>query len=98
MQSRTYKDIIDGKITEWHQGLKKLEKRMEKSAADSTSPLSAKVEQIKLKIEAATVELHNLDERETIENTMKTKSKILKIFSNIDEEFSDFQQKTPFML
>ncbi len=98
MQSKTYKDIIDDKITEWQQGLKKLEDRMEKSAADSKSPLSAKVEQIRLKLEAATVELHNLDERETVENTMKTKSKILKIFSSIDKEFSEFQQKTPFML
>lgn len=98
MQSRTYRDIIDDKIAEWQQGLKKLEDRVEKSAADSKSPLSAKVEQIKLKIDAATIELHNLDERETVDNTMKTKGKILKIFSNIDKEFSKFQQKTPFML
>jgi len=60
--------------------------------------LSAKVEELKSAIEDAIVQLHNLDEQETAQNTMETKERILKIFSSIDQDFTEYQEKTPFML
>jgi len=98
MQSLTYKDIIDDKIIEWQRELKKLEEQKEKGTAEYKEQFSAKVEQLKLAIDAAIVHLHNLDDQETAVNTMETKDKILKIFSSIDMSFSEYQKKTPFML
>ncbi len=98
MQSSTYKDIIDGKIAEWQQNLKKLEKQKEKATAENRKLLSAKSEKLKTAIDTAIVQLHNLDEHETAENTMETKDKILNIFSSIDKDLTEYQEKTPFML
>lgn len=98
MQSLTYKDIIDDKIFEWQRGLKKLEEQKEKATAANKKQLSAKAEQLKSAIDAAIVQLHDLDEQETVYNTMETKDKILTIFSSIDKGFTEYQKKTPFML
>ena len=98
MQSLTYKDIIDDKIVEWQQGLKKLEEQKEKATAERKKQLSSKVEHLKSAIDVAIVQLHKLDEQETIDNTMETKDKILKIFGSIDKGFTEYQKKTPFML
>lgn len=98
MQSLTYKDIIDDKIAEWQQGLKKLEEQKEKAHAEAKEQLGAKAVQLKSAIDAAIVQLHNLDEQETVDNTMETKDRILKIFTSIDKGFSEYQKTTPFML
>lgn len=98
MQSPTYRDIIDEKIAEWQQGLAELGKMTERAAAENKDMLSAKVEELKSAIDAAIVQLHNLDEQETAQNTMETKERILKIFSSIDQDFTEYQEKTPFML
>jgi hypothetical protein len=98
MQSLTYKDIIDDKIAEWQRGLQKLVEHKEKSTTDSKVKLDVKVEQLKSAIDTAIVQLHDLDEQETVNNTMETKDKILKIFSSVDKGFSEFQETTPFML
>ncbi len=44
------------------------------------------------------MQLRHLDEQETVENTMETKDKILKIFSSVDQSFQGVEDKTPFML
>ncbi|MFW2366009.1 MAG: hypothetical protein ACN4GW_06305, partial [Desulforhopalus sp.] len=80
MQSPTYRDIIDEKITEWQQGLEELGKMTERATVENKGVLSAKVEELKSAIEDAIVQLHNLDEQETAQNTMETKERILKIF------------------
>jgi hypothetical protein len=98
MRSLTYKDIIDSKIAEWQSGLKKLEDQAEKAASDSKATLRAKMQQLKSAIDTATVQLHNLDEQETVGNTMETKDKILKIFHSIDKDFIGLEDKTPYML
>ncbi len=98
MHTLTYKDIIDDKIAEWHGGLIKLEEQAGKAPSDSKAKLSAKIEQLKSAIDMAVGQLHNLDEQETVGNTMETKDKILKIFSSIDKEFTGFEDKTPYML
>ncbi len=98
MQSLTYKDIIDDKIAEWQRGLEKLEEQKNKARAEAKEQLSAKAVQLKSAIDAAIVQLHNLDEQETVDNTMETKDKILKIFTSIDKGFSEYQKTTPFML
>jgi len=98
MQSPTYRDIIDEKIAEWQQGLEELGKMTERATAENKGMLSAKVEELKSAIDAAIVQLYNLDEQETAQNTMETKERILKIFSSIDQDFTEYQEKTPFML
>jgi hypothetical protein len=98
MQSLTYKDIIDDKVLEWQRGLKKLEQQIAEATVANKDQLSEKAEQLKSAIDAATIQLHDLDEQETAANTMETKDKILEIFSSIDKEFSEYQKKTPFML
>ena len=98
MHSQTYKDIIDDKIGEWQQGLERLAKMVEKASVDQKEQLNAKVEEFKSTIEAAIAQLRDLDAQETVHNTMETKEKILNIFSSIDKDFGEYQEKTPFML
>jgi len=98
MQSFTYKDIIDDKIAEWKNCLKKLEEQAGKATPKTRSQLSAKAEQLKSLIDAAAVQLRNLDEQETVNNTLETKDKILEIFTSIDKDFCGYEKKTPFML
>ncbi len=95
MQSTTYTDIIDGKIAEWQGQLKKVEKRAEKASSDISS---AHVNDLRKAINAATVQLRSLDAQETAGNTMATKDEILKIFNSIDTQFTEFEEKSPFML
>jgi hypothetical protein len=96
MQSSTYRDIIEGKIAEWQSSLIKLGKQSGKAASDPR--INTKMEQLKSKIETATVQLYELDEHENVGNTMETKGKILEIFSSVDKEFIGHDYKTPFML
>ena len=98
MQSQTYRDIIDDKIVEWQQGLERLGKMVEKETAEQKDQLRARVEGLKSAIDEAIVQLRDLDDKETAQNTMETKEQILKIFGSIDKDFSHFQEKTPFML
>lgn len=96
MQSSTYKDIIDEKIAEWQASLKKIQQQADKASLDSKA--SAKIKDLKSAIDSAIVQMQALDAQETIGNTMETKNQILKIFTSIDKEFTEFQGKTPFML
>ena len=98
MQSTTYKDIIDDKVTEWRSNLKKIEEQGGKASADSQTEIRAKMQQLKSAIDTAAVQLYNLDEQETVGNTMETKDSILKIFSSVDKDFLEFEDKTPFMI
>ena len=98
MQSQTYKDIIDDKIGEWQKGLEKLGEMVEKAGIDQKEKLGAKVEEFKSTINEAITQLHELDAQETVHNTMETKEKILNIFSSIDKDFGEYQEKIPFML
>ena len=98
MQSFTYKDIIDDKVAEWQSGLKKLEEQSRKAPSDTKDTLSGKTKQLRSAIDKAIVQLRGLDEQETVDNTMETKDKILKIFTSIDKDFKGFEDKTPFML
>ena len=98
MQSQTYRDIIDEKIDEWQQGLENLAKMLDRASADKKSLLSARVDELRAAIDVAVVQLKDLDARETVQNTMETKERILDIFSSIDKNFAEYQEKTPFML
>lgn len=98
MQSQTYKDIIDDKIAEWQSSLKKLEGLAEDTTSDLREKLQSKTGELRLAIEAAIVQLRQLDEQETVANTIETKDKILKVFSSIDQDFQGYESKTPFML
>ena len=98
MQSQTYKDIIDEKIVEWRQDLEKIGKMTERATAEKKNLLTSKIEMLKVEIDTAIEQLHNLDGQETPQNTMETKEQILKIFSSIDKELIEYQEKTPFML
>jgi len=98
MGSLTYKDIIDEKIAEWQNGLKKMQEQAKKAPADSQAELNKQMRKLREAIENATAQLHSLDEQETVENTMATKDKILKIFHSIDKDFVGHEDKTPFML
>ncbi len=98
MQSFTYKDIIDDKITDWQSNLEKLEELTVKASSDSKDNLIQKTADLKSAIDAAIVQLRHLDEQETVDNTIETKNKILKIFSSIDKSFIGNDAKTPFML
>ena len=98
MNSMTYKDIIDEKTAEWRNGLKKLENLAAKSTVDTKAVLDAKIEQLKSAIDSATAQLRQLDEHETVGNTVETKDKILKIFGSIDKDFIGYEEKIPYML
>lgn len=98
MKSLTYQDIIDDKIAEWQNSLKKLEEHAEKASAGTQSEIRARMEKFKSAIATATVQLHTLDEHETVGNTMETKDKILEIFDSIDRDFPGYEDLTPFML
>lgn len=98
MQSLTYKDIIDDKIAEWQNGLKKLKEQSGKATSDTKAKLSAERNRLRSAIDTAIIQLRDLDEHETVDNTMETKDKILGIFSSIDKDFIEHEDKTPFML
>lgn len=98
MESTTYKDIIDDKLEAWQAALIKVAEQIEDGAPDTKTMLSEKREELKAAIETTTVKLRELDEQETVENTLETKDKILALFSSIDKEFAEFEKKTPFML
>lgn len=98
MPSSIYKDIIDEKIAEWQNGLNELEGQAEKATSDTKAELRAKLEQIRPKIDTAIVQLRNLDEQETVDNTMETKKKMLEIFNTIDKDFPRYEDYTPYML
>lgn len=99
MQSLTYKDIIDDKITDWRSELVKLDDMAAKASTDTKIKLSRKIEVLKSAIDSAIVELRKLDEHETVENTVETKNNILKIFTSIDKDFEGMGEvTTPFML
>ena len=98
MDSLTYKDIIDDKIAEWQNNLKKLEEQAATATSDTKAKLHAKKEEFKSALDYAIIQLRNLDEHETVANTMETKDKILKIFNSIDKNFKGYEEKTPFML
>ena len=98
MRSQTYRDIIDEKIAEWQQSVEKVQKMTEKATAERRNQLHAKIAELKLAIDTATEQLHDLDEQETPQNTMETKERILNIFSSVDKDLQEYQEKTPFML
>lgn len=98
MDSLTYRDIIDDKITEWRKGLVTLEKQAEKATSDTQAIIRPKVRELKAAIDTATVQLYHLDKQETVSNTMETKNEILRIFRSIDIDFTGYEDKTPFML
>lgn len=98
MQSSTYRDIIESKLAEWQGNLKKLEEQAAKATSDTKAIINPKVELLKSAIETARVQLYVLDKEESIENTMETKEKILKIFSAVDKDFPGYVDRTPFML
>jgi len=98
MRSLTYTEIIDEKIAEWRSGLKKLEELAQKAAPHRKSDLISKTRKLSLAVNRAIVQLQNLDEKETVENTLAVKDDILAIFSSIDREFQGHEEGTPFML
>ncbi len=98
MQSLTYKDIIDEKISEWQSNIKNLEGQAEKASADSKIQRSAKIEVLNSAIEEAVIKLRALDAQETVGNTLVTKDRIVEIFNSIDKDFVGIEMKTPFML
>ncbi len=98
MDSLTYKDIIDDKIADWQNSLKKLDEQADKASSETKDKLIAKKKQFKAAIDTAILQLRKLDEHETVANTMETKDKILKIFGSIDRDFKADEDKTPFML
>ena len=98
MQSLTYRDIIDDKIAEWQNGLTKLETQAEKATSDTKAIIRVQIREMKAAIDTATVQLHNLDKLETVGNTVETKDEILKIFRSIDQDFTGYVDRTPFML
>lgn len=97
-QSSTYKDIIDDKVAEWQSGLTKLEDQVESAPAETKAKMAARFEQLKSAIDRAIDQLHNLDEQETVANTMEIKDQIIKIFGSIDKQFLGGGKTTPFML
>ncbi len=98
MQSLTYKDIIDEKISEWQSNIKNLEGQAEKASADSKMQRIAKIEVLNSAIEEAVIKLRALDAQETVGNTLVTKDRIVEIFNSIDKDFVGIEMKTPFML
>jgi hypothetical protein len=99
MQSDTYKDIIDDKIAEWQNSLKKLEEQTGAARSDTKKDkLRAKTNQLRSAIDKAIVQLRDLDEQETVANTMETKDQIVKIFTSIDKDFIGNEESSPYML
>jgi len=98
MQSFTYKDIIDDKIAEWQNTLKKLEEQAGTPTSETKSKLRAKTNQLRSVIDKAITQLRHLDEQETVDNTMETKDQIVKIFTSVDKNFIGHEEKSPFML
>lgn len=98
MQSFTYKDIIDDKITEWQDGLKKLEEQAGTTTSETKSKLRAETNKLRSAMDKAITQLRQLDEQETVDNTMETKNQIVKIFTSVDKNFVGHGEKSPFML
>ncbi len=99
MQTLTYKDIIDDKVAEWRQHLKRLEELSERGMLEHKMELKEKMKQFRSEIDTAIVRLQELDEQETVANTLETKDRILEIFNSIDKDFTTWkEEQTPFML
>ncbi len=93
----TYADIIEDKVNEWHSKIDILKKQAEESSSEYNIELRTKLKELQTAIEAATSQLHELDENETQENTVAIKNDILKIFESIDKSLSISEKKTPYM-
>jgi len=98
MKSSIYRDIIDEKVAEWRNNLHKLEAKLEQADPDGKSELSAKIAELRNRLDNAVVQLLVLDKSESIENTVETKDRILEIFSSIDRDFPKYEDHTPYML
>lgn len=98
MQSSVYRDLIDEKISEWKKDLTKVEEQAEGASNDTKSELLEQIKLIRPKINMAILELQKLDKKETVDNTLETKEKIMEIFNSIDKEFPHFEDYTPYML
>ncbi len=99
MQTLTYQDIIDDKVAEWRQHLKRLEELSDKATLEHKAELKAKMDQLRSEIDTAVVRLQELDQKETVANTLETKDRILEIFNAIDKDFTTWSEyQTPFML
>lgn len=94
----TYRDIIDDKVTEWQNTLKRLEEQVDKAPSGVKAERRAKLDQFRSRIESAEIQLRTLDKQEKVENTMEIKDKILEIFGSIDREIPLHEEKTPYML
>lgn len=98
MASSTYRDIIDDKVAAWQNGLKKLEEQTAGASSETKVEMKKKLDQLKVQIEKAVIQLRTLDEQENVKNTLEIKDKILQIFSSIDRDFPRYEGQTPYML
>ncbi len=98
MSSSTYQDLIDNKVAQWQSAIATIEARVSKAGSGGREALSQPLRHLKDSVEAATSELHELSNRETVQNTLAIKDEILKIFDSIDRDLTAFAERSPFML
>lgn len=97
-QQSTYADIIEDKIQEWQSKLEELRLQSEQASPEQRPKLDDKMNNLRTAIEIATLQLHDLDARETMENTLNIKDDILRIFETIDRDLQTTERVTPYML
>lgn len=98
MASTTYQDLIDNKIAHWHDSIRKIEERVGQAGSNSREEIRQSLQKLKDSVASAQAELHEVSNRETVQNTLAVKDQILKIFDSIDRDLTAFDESTPFML
>lgn len=98
MESSTYRDLIETKISEWQNSIKKLEERIQKAGTADKEKIGAMVNELNAAVKKASLDLRQLEEQVNDTNALEIKEKILDIFDSVDKDLRGYEEKTPYML
>jgi len=98
MESSTYRDIIETKISEWQNSIRELEERVHKAGSADKEKMGSKVNELNIAVKKASLDLQQLQGQENDKNTLEIKEKILIIFDSVDKDLRGYEEKTPYML
>lgn len=98
MESFTYQELIENKISEWRDNVDKLKERTPKTGSSEQQKINQMVNELSKAVEEAGTQLRQLEKQENATNTMEIKEKILQIFESIDRNLATYKETTPYML
>ncbi len=98
MESSTYRDLIESKISEWQNSIQQLEERSHKAGSADKEKIGSMVNELNATVKKASLDLRQLQEQENDKNTLEIKEQMLTIFDSVDKDLRGYEEKTPYML